>query len=461
MTIAKYVKHERATLSWCLADPSGWDFCGSRFAAQDFEVPQHRALWEAIERCQAKRKRSGLSDVLGMLDTLGWSDEVGGDAYVRELYDAFVGIATQKEFASKFLGIKRRNAYFHALVSEAKRVMGDGDPNELVETSIARLTEAAKSANQDSALVPIAECVAEAVQRTQDIHQGKISKGVPSGIARLDDMTSFFQGGDFIVIGARPSVGKTAFAGTTILAAASRDVPSAFFSLEMDRAAVGYRFLAAESGLDLKDLRDGRVHQGSSLAFQQASEAVSRLPVEVFAGSRSSASDVDIGSLRTLARGFRQKHASAKQGIVVIDYLQLISAMATDVRKRHELIGDFSRGLKRLALELGWPVVALAQLNRDSDNRERPRLSDLRESGSIEQDADVVILIHRPHKDGGTTTQKTTKASRFDDAVRGGQGQVEAGDPNETELIVAKNRNGPIGIVPAYYQAHSALFVGR
>lgn len=460
--ITARIAHEKKAIGWCLADRGGYDFCGPRFAPEDFTNPAHQTLWTAIQRAHAKRKATNLSLVLSALDDMGMTDAAGGEGYVRDCYESHVGSDTAKVFTQKLLGLKRKDAYFAALVREAKRVSADeSDPNELVEQSIARLAEIAKSENQDTALVSLDTCIIDATQRIADIRSGTITKGVPSGIDSLDRMTSHFQPGNLVIVAARTSVGKTAFAATTAIAAARKDIPVALFSLEMDRADVAYRFLAANGEVELQAMRDARLGEHGWAAYERAIAATRSLPVAVFAGSKSTAGDVDLGGLRTLARGFRAKHPNAKQGMVVVDYLQLITAKADD-RKRHEAVAELSRGLKTLAMELEWPVVALSQLNREADKRGRPILADLRESGSIEQDADVVILLHRPHKDGGVTDAKpASKQSAYDRKFKPQEAEPGVGDPNDTEIIVAKNRNGAIGVVPAYYRADCALFVGR
>lgn len=457
MIAPKNTNAERAVLAWCLFEQGAHDYCASRLSDLAFELPQHRVIWSAIATAAKKRRTTKLYAVVDALESAGQIEAAGGLAYVQGLFDSHASGKVAETYAKRLGAALRRREYVSALLAEAARSGHGGDDDDFVEQSIARLTAMAKSPTSDALLVPIKDCVVEAVEHIQGMAAGTIGRGVPSGIAKLDDMTGSFRGGQLIVIAARTSVGKTAFAATTSVAAARKGLPVALFSLEMSRADVAFRFLAAEGEIDLGRLRNAQMTDGEKARFNESYPRVSAMPVKVFGGNAMVSSDIDLGGIKTLARGFRAEHSGKSEGLIVVDYLQLIQATGADEKKRHEVVGSFSRGLKLLSMELDWPVIALSQLNREADKRDRPKLSDLRESGSIEQDADAVILLHRPNKDGTTTGQSGKKSDDFWN--RSNKGDQSVPDPNFTEIIVAKNRNGALGIVEAHYRSECALFV--
>jgi replicative DNA helicase len=252
--------------------------------------------------------------------------------------------------------------------------------------------------------------------------------GIDSGLEKLDDLTSGFQNSELVIIGARPSVGKTALALTMIQHIAIKNkIPAAFFSLEMSALQIGMRLISQEARLDSKKLRGGTLSQADIFKLQEAAGRCYDAPFFI-----SDSTDASILELRALSRRMVLEH---QVKIIFIDYISLIRNEDTKIKvQRYEQVGEISRSLKSMARELNIPVVALSQLGRDMEKtKHRPMLADIRESGSIEQDADVVIFIHR-------------------DKEKQEQEQAEGKfQPLETELILAKQRSGPIGTVKVIY----------
>lgn len=448
------IHRERVVLGWCLDRSNGYDWCQNRIGPDAFELPAHRALFEAVARAARLHGKPNRFNVLGLLRS-GTGEALttcGGAEYVENLADSFASPAVAETYGKVLVAQGRKRRFLSALHGELSRAADAPDPTVYVENALRRLQDASRGPETDALLVPLRECVSEAVERIQEISARGGSQGVTSGIPQLDHVAGRMHGGELVILAARTSVGKTAFACSTALAAARSSSPVAVFSLEMSRADVAFRFLAAHDGLDLKRMRAWQFTAEEQTRFHEAYPAVCALPISVFGGNRRTGSDIDMTGIRTLCRNFRADHEKSRDGLIVVDYLQLVSTTG-DERKRHEQVAEISRGLKQIAMELDWPVIALSQLNREADKRDRPKLSDLRESGAIEQDADRVLLLHRPGKDEPTSGGMFQPKSRFNQPTT-------TAAPNEVEIIIAKNRNGPLGVAKATFVEHCALFEG-
>ncbi len=256
--------------------------------------------------------------------------------------------------------------------------------------------------------------------------------GVPTGFGGFDSMTLGLQPGDLVIVAARPSMGKTAFALNIAANASAVAVPTLVFSLEMSTASLGERTVAAEGGIDSQLLRSGRFSQN---VFIQLERAFSRLAERPLYIDESAYSFLDI---RSRARRWRMNEAKdSDKALVVVDYLQLVEGRSSKEDSRQREISEISRGLKLLAKELRCPVVALSQLNRSLESRadKRPMMSDLRESGAIEQDADVIAFLYRDEV--------------YDENSK---------DRGTAEVIIGKQRNGPTGTVRLAWKDHCSRF---
>jgi replicative DNA helicase len=283
--------------------------------------------------------------------------------------------------------------------------------------------------------VPIRSILEDAFNRIDELHKSdKAFRGVPTGFADLDNMLSGLQNSDLIILAARPSVGKTSFAlDIARQIGVQAKVPVGLFSLEMSSDQLVDRMIAAQAGVDLWRLRTGKLQtEGDDNDFQKIGEAIGILSeAPIFIDDTSSA---NIMEMRTMARRLQSEH---KLGLIIIDYLQLMEGRSRGGDNRVQEISEISRGLKQLAKELNVPVIALSQLSRAVESRpdQIPKLSDLRESGSIEQDADVVMFLYR-------------------------EDRVKPDTPNKgiADVIIAKHRNGPVGKVSLFFEENSTTF---
>lgn len=378
------------------------------------------------------------------LKKAGALDKVGGPAYLAELADA-VGTAANVEHYAR---IVRDQAMLRRLITAATRISDNcfspaGEVDEILDRAESSIF-AIREGRDTQSIQPVQGLLKEAIGHIEALmtRSGGVT-GLPTGFKDLDDLTGGFQPSDLIIIAGRPSMGKTALA---LNIAAQAAIPEergdkdgqtfsvAFFSLEMSTDQVLLRLLCSLGKLNLRDVRTGRVR---SEDFIQLTTAASKLhQARIFVDDTPSLSALEV---RAKARRLKSQLMSQGQdlGMVIVDYLQLMRGRG-GINSREQEISEISRSLKALAKELNLPVVALSQLNRRVEERpnKRPMLADLRESGAIEQDADVIAFVYR---------EEVYKPE--DEGLRG-----------RAELIVGKQRNGPIGAVPLTFLHHCARF---
>ena len=416
---------EEHVIACCLLDGSDTiaRCLEARLSADSFYFPANRLLFEIIIELYQKGSAVTLEVLAEELKTRRQIEAVGGFAYLMQV----TGKIPTTAHAGYFIEKVREKHLLRELIRAATGAVEQaysftGGLAEFVDKVEQDLFKVTQDRVSDSAQ-ELKESVKEAntVIAKLLMKKGELT-GVTSGFKDLDAMTFGFQRQEMIVIAARPSMGKTSFALNIAEAAAlpkagKEPVPTLIFSLEMSSAQLALRMLCARSRVNIKQLRDGLVaRDGREVnALGQAAEEFKKTPILV-----DDSSNLTIMEMRAKARRI---YARKKLGLVIVDYLQLVSG--TDSRApREQQVAEVSRGLKAMAKELDLPVLVLSQLNRSSEKENRtPRLSDLRESGSIEQDADVVIMLSRP-KDSDEKFQTAASAA---------------------DLIVAKQRNGPVG----------------
>ncbi len=417
---------EEHVIACCLLDGSDTvaRCLEARLAGDFFYVPANRLLFEVITELYQKSTPVTLEVLAEELKTRRQLEAVGGFAYLMQVTNKIPTTAHAGYFIEKV----REKHLLRELIKVATGAVEQaysfsGGLEEFVDKVEQDLFKVTQDRVSDSAQ-ELKESIKEAntVIAKLLMKKGELT-GVTSGFKDLDAMTFGFQRQEMIIIAARPSMGKTSFALNIAEAAAlpkpgkGDPVPTLIFSLEMSSAQLALRMLCARSRVNMKLLRDGLVgRDGREVnALGQAAEEFKKTPILV-----DDSSSLTIMEMRAKARRI---YARKKLGLVIVDYLQLING--TDPRApREQQVAEVSRGLKAMAKELDLPVIVLSQLNRSSEKDNRtPRLSDLRESGSIEQDADVVIMLSRP-KDAD---------EKFQTAA------------NAVDLIVAKQRNGPVG----------------
>jgi replicative DNA helicase len=400
---------------------------------EDFYREQHRVIFAVMRELYDEGEPIDSLTVTERLRMGGRLEEAGGDAGVAALAGSVPAAGNLRHYAQ----IVKENALMRRLLTTAHSIQAsvlghEAAPRELVERAERAMLEVAHDDRRQD------------FRRIDDILNVEIDKlhrlslehtsltGVPSGFDDLDNLTGGFQPGNLVVIAARPSMGKSCLV-TNIAenAALGHAHPVALFSMEMSEAELAMRFIASQARVKGEDLSKGRAEK----RWPKIVEATSRLasaPIYV-----DDSSDLGILELRAKAR---RLHAQAEGGlgVIIVDYLQL---MRTDLRteNRAEQVGALSRGLKILARELNVPVLALSQLNRGVEARtdKRPLLSDLRESGAIEQDSDLVIFIYRDEY----------------------YNKEESEHPGEAELLITKHRNGPLGTVRLVFQSEYPRFM--
>ncbi|WP_249019083.1 replicative DNA helicase [Conexibacter sp. S30A1] len=361
-------------------------------------------------------------------------EEIGGADVVEEL----VAWVPASGHARDYGRIVREQAQLRALLEATREIQADvmgraASPRELVERAERAMLEVAHDERR-RAIRPISELLHEETDRLHHrSNQKSPLTGTPSGFRDIDDLTGGFQAGNLIVLAARPSMGKSALVCNIAENAALAGFPVALFSLEMSESELAQRFVASQAKVPGDDLRRGRVAETRWPKILEASGRLSEAPLYV-----DDSSDTSVLEIRAKSRRLHhQLEERGGLGLIVIDYLQLLRHEGR-VESRVEQVGQVSRGLKSLARELKVPVIALSQLSRNVEQRagdKKPILSDLRESGQVEQDADLVMFIYREEYYNRESTR-----------------------PGEADIIVAKHRNGPVGEVTLTFQSQYPKF---
>ncbi len=397
----------------------------------------HRRIFRAM---LALIERRDVVDPLTLSDELerrGEIDEVGGADYITALIDA-VPTSANVEYHAR---IVREKALLRRLIEVSTGIVSEAFEGH---TTAAELLDAAEhrilqiSQNRGGVdFTRIKELLWPTMERIEALSKGgKSITGVASGFADLDDITSGFQPSELIIVAARPAMGKTAFVlNLAQHAAIEHNVPVAFFSLEMSKESLVQRLLTSEARIDAQRLRKGMLRDDDFPRLARAAGILSSAPIYI-----DDSAGISLLEMRSRARRLK---VDSGVGLVMVDYLQLIQGPSGSENRQQE-ISQISRSLKALAKELAVPVIALSQLSRAPEQRtgesKRPQLSDLRESGAIEQDADLVMFIFRPEVYEGPT-------DKDGNALEG-----------RAEIIVGKQRNGPIGTVNLYFHKSYTRF---
>lgn len=397
----------------------------------DFYRPRHQLIFRSMIRLKEKAEPEAI-DAITVCDDLKRANELeeaGGEPYVRSLPTRVIAAGHVMGYAR----IVKNHAMLRRLLRATAEIQEDvtgfkGDPRELVERAEQRLFRIGHDEGT-SELKSIEDVLHDELDKLHELSEkGVTLTGTPSGFTDLDDLTGGFQPGNLIVLAARPAMGKSALATNFAEnAALKHGTPVALFSLEMSEAELAHRFLASQAKVSNDELRKGRV-KNSWPKVVRAAERLAAAPMYV-----DDSSDIGVLELRAKARRLKARHGL---GLLIVDYLQLIRPDST-ADSRVEQIGQMSRGLKILARELAIPVIAISQLSRAVESRpdKRPLLSDLRESGNIEQDADVVMFVYRDEYYNRETERL-----------------------GEADLILAKHRNGPLGNVVLAFQSRYPRF---
>jgi replicative DNA helicase len=394
----------------------------------DFYRPAHQRIFGAILSVYGRGEPVDAITVVEELKREHLLDGVGGPLYVYNLVESVPTPAS----AGYYARIVADNALLRRLIEAASHIMSKAyavpeDPRKAADEAEG-LIYAVSRGNESEQVVSLHELVDESMAALEHIQQRDSAfAGVPTGFVDLDSLLSGLQKGNLIVIAARPGVGKSSFVTNVARnIAVDAGVPVAMFSLEMSRFEIGMRLLCAEARVAWERVRSGRVATEEWTRIVEAAEVLHEAPLFIV-----DSGNVTIVDIRAKARRLKSKQGL---GLIIVDYLQLMSGHLRTENRQQE-IAEVSRSLKLLAKELEVPIIAVSQLNRNPETRadKRPQLSDLRESGAIEQDSDIVMFIHRDDSD--------------DPTVKG-----------KADIIVAKHRNGPTQTVPLTFLPHLTLF---
>lgn len=435
------IEAEQAVLGAMLIDKEAIAKATEVLSADDFYREAHRVIFSAMLELYNKNEAVDMVTVTEILKRDNKLEDIGGIAYITSLANVVLTAANVKYHAE----IVAEKSVLRQLVRVSTEIAAMGyeaneDVGTLLDTAESRILEISNRKKKND-FTAINDILMDSVQSIESLLQNKGGlTGLPAGFADLDKLTSGLHPSDFIILAARPSMGKTALAlnivqnvalrAHKVIGGEPRSV--AFFSLEMSKEQLVNRMLCAEAGIDSQRLRVGEMHDEDWTHLWDACDTMSRAKIYIDDTAGITAMD-----MRSRARRLKAEHGL---DLIVVDYLQLMqgSGKRNNSGDRQQEVSEISRSLKALARELNVPVLALSQLSRSVESRQvkRPMLSDLRESGSLEQDADIVAFLYREDYYNPETENK------------------------HTELIIAKHRNGPVDTVNLFFQKQFTKFVG-
>ena len=430
------IEAEQSVLGGLLLDNAAWDRIADLVGVADFYRQDHKLIFGAISRLVDSSKPADAVTVFEALRNSGKADDAGGLVYLNTLAQNTPSAANIRRYAE----IVRERAVLRRLVTAGDEIATSAlnpagrDTKQILdeaETKVFQIAEEGARGRQGfQEIQPLLTKVVERIQELFERADPSDVTGVPTGFTDLDSKTSGLQPGDLVIIAGRPAMGKTSLAlniGEHV--AIDKGMPVAVFSMEMGAGQLALRMLSSVGRLDQQRLRTGRLFDEDWPKLTSAIQKMHEAPL--FIDETPAMNSIDLR-----ARARRLARTCGRLGLIIVDYLQLMSASSMGENRATE-ISEISRGLKALAKELAVPVVALSQLNRTVEQRtdKRPVMSDLRESGAIEQDADLILFIYR-------------------DEVY----NPDTNDKNVAEIIIGKQRNGPIGRVNLRFDGQYTRF---
>jgi len=427
------IEAERSVLGALMLDKNAIIKVADLLSPADFYQPAHSKIYETILELYAKNEPIDILSVTSKLKHRKQLQEVGGSGYLTELINSVPSAAHITHYAKIIQDKKVLRDLIAVSADITEKVFDAPDNAEILMDEIEQKIFSIAQKSKPQNFIPLKEELKSAYERIEKLHQGeKGLQGVTTGFEELDNILSGFQRSDLIILGARPSLGKTAFVlDISRHAAIKGNVPVGIFSLEMSREQIVDRIIAAESQVSLWRLRTGRLTD--DIEFEMIQEALDRLSkTPIFIDDTPAPNVLQIRSMA------RRLQAEQGLGLVIIDYVQLIQPR-TNSENIVQQFTEISHQLKALARELNIPVLAVSQLSRGVEQREHriPRLSDLRETGALEQDADVVMFIYRKDRD---------------------KLEISPEEENLAEIIIAKHRNGPLGVAKLKFDPEKVSF---
>ncbi|HYT30022.1 MAG TPA: replicative DNA helicase [Actinomycetota bacterium] len=402
--------------------------------ADDFYRPAHQRIFEALLGIYARGEPVDAITTVEELKRRQNLESVGGPLYVYNLVESVPTPAS----AAYYARIVSEHALLRRLIDAASQIMANaysipGDPRKAADQAEGLIYAVSRTSEKEE-VIHLRQLVDESILQLEQIHQRESAfAGIPTGFVDVDHLLSGLQAGNLIIVAARPGVGKSSFVtnlarNVAVGEGGGGPVPVVMFSLEMSRFEIGMRLLCGEAKVPWEKVRAAKVATEEWTRIVEAAESLHEAPLYIV-----DSGNVTIVDIRAKARRLRSRKEGI--GLIIVDYLQLMSGHIRTESRQQE-VAEISRSLKLLAKELEIPVIAVSQLNRNPETRadKRPQLSDLRESGSLEQDADIVMFIHRD--DTPDEPEKKGKA----------------------DIIVAKHRNGPTATIPLTFLPHLTLF---
>ena len=428
------IEAEQSVLGGLLLSPGAWDQVADIVVESDFYREDHRLIFRAVSELHDNSRPTDAVTVTEWFESHGQTEMIDGGAYIGQLVDATPSAANILAYAD----IVREKSILRSLIEVGTEVAAgaytsDGRDSQTLLEDAERLIFAIadKGSRRGTGFVSVQDSIKEAIDRIQELHEqeGEIT-GVATGYKDFDQMTAGLHGSDLIIVAGRPAMGKTSFAmNIAEHAAIKHKVPVAIFSMEMSSLQLVMRLFASLGQIDMKSLRTGQLQENDWPKLTSAMNLLQKSHIFIDETPALSPSE-----LRARARRLKREH---DVGVIVVDYLQLMAVPGTRENRATE-IAEISRSLKALAKELHVPVIALSQLNRSLEQRpnKRPVMADLRESGSIEQDADLIVFIYRDEVYNPDTPEK-----------------------GKAEIIIGKHRNGATGTVNLAFQGQWVRFV--
>jgi len=443
------VNLEKAVLSSVIFDPTTFEGVAERLKPKDFYLPFHRYLFEAMIECEREEKpideeflkkklnQKNAFDEVAFLEILSANPLSNTLAYIEEIKDK----AIKRELLSLTSDIKE---------IAVEKDMPSADVVDLVQQKLYKITEEANSSDfKDSP--EIVEATLKHIEEMKKRGNNGVV-GVDTGFRKLNELTTGFGEGDLVIVAARPAMGKTSFALNLAEKALKDKLGVAIFSLEMPSEQLMLRMLSSITSIPLQKLKIGDLSDDEFTRLSSAMDEMSKSKLFVDDNGL-----VDIHHVRSKLRKLKTNHPEVS--LAVIDYLQLMSG--TGSKDRHLEVSEISRGLKLLARELNMPIIALSQLNRSLESRsdKRPMLSDLRESGAIEQDADLILFVYRD--DVYRVREEKEKEMKARNEGKEYKSNFFAKPEEDAEIIIGKNRNGPVGVADLVFQKSCTRFVDK
>jgi len=420
------IQAEQSVLGGLMLDNRAWDNVADKVSEEDFYRQDHRLIFRSIVELAENGQPLDWITLSEWLKQRSELDNAGGTTYLGTLATnivAYANIVREKSVLRQLIGVGTD-------IADLAYNNGEQDSRELLDEAERRVFQIAEQGSKSEAFVPIKELLKSSLDKIQHLAEteGSIT-GTPTGYSQLDEQTSGLNEGDLIIVAGRPAMGKTTFSMNIAEHVALSEKPVVIFSMEMPAEQLILRMFASNGRVPLSDIRTGKIREEDWPRVAMSVKAFSK--TKLFIDDMGGQTPTDI---RAKTRRLAREHGQL--GLIVIDYLQLMQTAGKSENRTNE-VSEISRSLKSLAKELKCPIIALSQLNRSLEQRpdKRPIMSDLRESGAIEQDADIIMFIYRDEV--------------YDE---------NSPDKGQAEVIIGKQRNGPIGTIRLTFQGKYTRF---